>query len=416
MFLLDLAYIFLLIIALPFYLKIFFKKDYREQLKCRFSPDISPAQERRVWLHAVSVGEVKSLAGFVSQLEKSFKGDIVLSVTTPSGLKVAKMEFSGLKVINAPLDFSFTIKRFLKKIRPDIIILNELELWPNWITISKKAGIPIVLINGRISDSAFVKYRRFSFFLKPFFSRLEMVMIQGESYREKFIKLGVDPEKIKICGNIKADEAIGGLESIPLRSEIFKYLRAEKSSRKLILFASSHPEDEEFFLPLIKTLSKDFSIIIAPRHIDRIDKIEKSLKREDVKYSVWSKENIIDLKKSVVVFDKMGYLLNLMQIADIVFMGGSFNPKTGGHNLYEPAALGKKIIGGPCYNNFPDIGSTLVDNGVYSIVENHEEMVKLLKGIKKQNIKKVKSSGIKSVKNRTGATKCSIKEIKKLLK
>ncbi len=121
---LDLAYLILLIISLPFYLKVFFKKEYRAQIKGRFSPGVDFSQKKRVWLHAVSVGEVKSLSGFISQLGKSFNGEIVLSVTTPSGLKVAKKEFPGLTVINAPFDFSFTIKMFLKKIRHEVIILN----------------------------------------------------------------------------------------------------------------------------------------------------------------------------------------------------------------------------------------------------------------------------------------------------
>ena len=412
---LDLAYFFLLILALPFYLKVFFKKEYRKQIKGRFSPDLDPSEKKRMWLHAVSVGEVKSLSGFVSQLRKSFDGEIVLSVTTPSGLKVAKKEFPELKVINAPFDFSFTIKRFLKKIKPEVIVLNELELWPNWITVSGRAGVPIVLINGRISDSAFVKYERFSFLLKPFFRRMDRVMIQEDGYRERFVKLGVDPEKIKICGNIKADEAIKGVADISGKKEIYKYMKVRDPGRMIILLASSHPEDEQFFLPLIKTLLRDYSIIIAPRHITRTSEIGISMEREGIKFSIWSRKKIIDLKNEVMVFDKMGYLLNLMQIADIVFMGGSFSPKTGGHNLYEPAALGKKIVGGRFYNNFPDIGSALVESGNYSIVNEPDEFFSFLKKLNKKNIINTKKSGKEIVLEKKGAIRCLVKEIEKYL-
>ncbi len=413
MFFIDIIYLLALIIYLPFNLKLVLNLKYRKLIKRRFSPDIEPDNKGSIWIHAVSVGEVRSLGRFVSLLQKTDDRRIVLSVTTPSGFNEAKKIFKNIVVLNGPLDLSFVVKKFIAKIDPDIIILNELEIWPNWIFAANRKKIPVTVVNGRMSDKAFERYKLFSVVTKRFFRGIRLFLLQGENYRERFIKLGAKNSSIRICGNIKADEAIFAMKTVRESGEIFKMLGMGIKNKKILLFASTHKTDEVIFIPLIEELSNHYTIIIAPRHVDRIGEIKKELGKYNVSWVVGKKDSVGN--KVPIIFDKMGYLAELMSISDIVFMGGSFSSDIGGHNLYEPAILGKKIVGGPFHNNFPSIGEELIKNNAYTVVYDKGELFDILMSFinKRTNLscESAKSSVIKM----SGAIECSVKEVLKLI-
>jgi 3-deoxy-D-manno-octulosonic-acid transferase len=415
MLLFDFLYLLLIIISLPLWVKLLFKKEYRTILKHRLSPGIEQSGKKRIWIHAVSVGEVKSVRSLIEQLAKKYKQDIVLSVTTPAGFSFAEKEYKDINVnvINAPLDFSFTIKKFLKNIDPWILILNELEIWPNWILKTNKAKIPIVLINGRISDPAFKKYKTFKWFLKRFMYKIDLFLVQAEIYKEKFSQLDIPKERILVCGNIKADTAFAAAKTLPTDIEILNYLKiyGNKNNKKIITLASSHPEDEQVLLPVINKLREKYSFIIVPRHLKRTEDIERMLKNHGVSYARWSETERIDIDKDVLLFDEMGYLFHVLKISDIVFMGGTCSKKTGGHNLYEPAALGKLIVGGPHYNNFPDIGRELADRGVYKIMSDADRIAVTLLDMKNIDFENIKALAVDTVVSRRGSVECILKEI-----
>ena len=185
-------YIFIIILTLPFWTKYLFKKEYRTILKHRLSPNIKYSDKKRIWIHAVSVGEVRSLKNLIKKLKEKYKKkEIVLSVTTPTGCEFAKKQYKTIKIINAPIDFSFTIKKFIKNINPELLILNELEIWPNWISITNKRKIPTMLINGRISDASFKQYKRFNFLLKKILNKTDRFLVQAEIYKERFQQLKI---------------------------------------------------------------------------------------------------------------------------------------------------------------------------------------------------------------------------------
>ena len=415
MVLFDFIYSLFIVISIPLWIKFIFKRKYSSIFKRRISPDIKPGIKKRIWIHAVSVGEVKSIKNLIERLNTKFNKEIVLSVTTPSGYEFAKKEYSRIKVINAPFDLSFIIKKFIKKIDPEILILNELEIWPNWILITKKFKIPILLINGRISEIAFKKYKMFSFFLKQFFNKIDFFLVQAEIFKKRFVQLQISDQKIDVCGNIKADEAANALNNLPSEHEIFEFLKIKDNNKKIVTLASSHSSDEKMVIPEIKKLGSKFSFIIVPRHLGRVDEIEKTLKNQNIQYTTWSKTKKIDLAENVMIFDKMGYLFNLLRITDIVIMGGTFDKKIGGHNLYEPAALGKLIVGGPYYNNFPDIGRELSENGVYNIINSHDEFLQFFRNFNNFDLKRVQSEAFNSMMRRKGSTECILKEIQKLI-
>jgi len=416
MFIIDLLYFFMTILIIPFSPKYIFNKEYRKLIKNRLNTEDIPASKgKRFWLHAVSVGEVKSIKKLIDELSKINGTEIVLSVSTPTGYKIAKQEYKSIRVIMAPIDFSFVIKRFIKKISPDILILNELELWPNWISLMSKNKIPILLINGRISETAMTKYKKFKFILKFFFKKIDMFLLQAEIYKTRFLDLGVDEKKIKICGNIKADEAIHLAKNIPEESNIIKELKIIKRNKKIITLASTHIKDEQLLIPLIANLYKKYSFILVPRHPDRLESICKAMDSENIRYEIWTKAKAVDLKNKVLIFDKIGYLFNIQFISDIIIMGGTYDNKIGGHNLFEPAVLGKNIIGGPYYNNFPDIGYELKAKGIYRIAKNTEDIQNIINKIFNNNNTTVKEQAIKIINKRKGSIECIIKEIKQIV-
>ncbi len=417
----DFLYIIVLILTLPFWgAKVFLKKEYRQMISHRFRPDISPSAQKRLWIHAVSVGEVRSLRQLVEKLKNlhALKNmEIVLSVTTPTGYRCAKQEFPDIIVIPAPVDFSFTIRHFIKNINPCMLVLNELELWPNWVSILHRKKIPIILINGRMSTVAFARYRYGLFFMKHIFSKLHRYLVQAKLYKERFIALGIAPEKIMVCGNIKADEAFISQTNLPPEQEILDVLHIKTSGRPIVTIASSHAIDEQFLAPIIKHMSAAFFFIIVPRHLERVSAIEKLLAEHQVEFSTWSKIPADTQTSRTLIFDRMGYLFPVLKVTDIVFMGGTLDPKTGGHNLYEPAVLGKAILGGPHYNNFPDIGDELVQKGVYHIIHNQETCFLWLNQWLKGEINRatITTNAIHAVSCRRGSLECILKEIQLLI-
>lgn len=417
MLLFDVVYLIFLVLALPLWVKFLLKKEYRKILKHRLSPCINYSKEKRIWIHAVSVGEVRSLKYLVDQLKEKYKNkEIVLSVTTPAGYECAQKEYPDIPVINAPLDFSFAIKRFVKKINPQLMIFNELEIWPNWVLIFRRKQIPMLLINGRVSDLAFKRYKKGLFFLKFFFKRIDHYLVQAELYKKRFQELHIPGEKITVSGNIKADEACKGRAFLSSKQEIMEFLGIKPNGKKIVTAASTHQSDEQLIVPIINRLGKDFLFIIVPRHLTRLKEIEIMLKKHQVNYSVWSKTESAGIKPGkVLVFDKMGYLFHILKITDIVFMGGTLEQKIGGHNLYEPAALGKFIVGGPYYNNFPDIGKELAEKDVYKIVKNSHEFMQILVHYKNFDRKNISKNAVSTVSKRRGSIQCILKEIHRFI-
>ena len=411
----DVLYFLLVLILFPFWIRTVLKVDYRRILGRRLSPSVGPSVKKRIWLHAVSVGEVKSLKNLIFQLNRRFPGRIVLSVTTPTGFECATREYKDIEVINAPVDLTFVVRRFIRAINPGLLVLNELEIWPNWILMMKKSRVPILLVNGRISDAAFKQYRRFSFFFKRFFPLISDFILQAECYRSKFVQLGAPAEKVQVCGNIKADEAEKTSRSIPSRSEVLDHLNAEANGRKVITLASSHFSDEQVLIPVIKKFEKMFSFIIVPRHITRVHEIINKLIEEGISYKVWSAGKRVDLGREVLIFDRIGYLVNILSVSDVVLMGGTFDPKIGGHNLYEPAILGKPVVGGPFYNNFPDIGEELVEKGVYRPVGDSRELEEMFERLNDFYPADIEHAAIEAVIKRKGSTECILNRIQDLV-
>lgn len=412
---LDIGYVILLVLSLPLWIRFLIKKKYRKLIKYRFSPQGNYPKTGNLWIHAVSVGEVKSLKHLINRLLETDK-DIILSVTTPSGYEYARKTHREIQVINAPLDFSFVIKRFLKILNPSLLILNELEIWPNWLSIMKKNRIPTVVINGRMSESAFRKYRRYRWLIKKYFHMIDHYFLQSDVHKERFMAFDLPESRIQVCGNIKADEAFSLKQSLPPQTEIRNHLKLDSFSKRTVVLASTHTADEGVVLPILPSLQNNYNFIVVPRHPERARQIGKKLDKLGLDHTVWSRAARINLDETILIFDRIGYLFHILALADLVFMGGTFQKKTGGHNLYEPAIHGKAILGGSCFNNFSDIGAELVKKGVYRVIRDGPDFKSALEELEGLDLQEIGHLALKTVLEKRGSVECILNRLQSLIR
>ncbi|GAB4408334.1 MAG: 3-deoxy-D-manno-octulosonic acid transferase [Thermodesulfovibrionales bacterium] len=357
LFLYSLLYSIVMAILLPFQYAKRPRKLRRRWLREKFgmiNRTLPSSGEGRllIWVHAVSVGEVISAAPLIRELKDRYPSvRVVLSTITDTGQKVAHERLSDIAdMIYLPLDLPFSVRRLLRKIRPDIFITIETELWPNIFRILKKKGIPILVMNGRLSERSFDGYRKIRFFMKGVVRCVDLFGMQDRIYADRIVGLGADKDRVEVIGNFKFD--IRPPEKIPEWTGLLKW--------PVILAGSTHEGEEELILSVFERLRIDFpglNLIIAPRHPERFKRVEDLIKRKGLEYVKRSELNssLVTRHSSLVIFlDVIGELASVYGAADVAIIGGSFI-EHGGHNPLEPAFWGKPIICGPHMENFPFI-------------------------------------------------------------
>ena len=315
---------------------------------------------RPIWIHAVSVGEVLAVKNFTQKLHEKFPDKkIVLSTTTKTGNATANKVISGdILKFYFPLDFSFIVKKVIDAINPCCFVVMETELWPNLISVLSKRNIPIILINGRISDKSFKGYKRIKFLFGSILKKINIFCMQTARDAERIETLGACNSKIKVTGNMKFD-----VEILPGLGCLKKNLGLEEPS-KLIIAGSTHPGEEEVVLAAYKDLLKSFSdleLLIAPRHAERSKTIKKLSEKYGFKTRFLSERRRPKPKNTVLILDTLGCLGRLYSLSELVFIGGSL-VKKGGHNLVEPAIYGKPIVFGPYMSNFRSMAKLFLEN------------------------------------------------------
>lgn len=321
---------------------------------------------RPIWIHAVSVGEVLAARQLVGQLKARFpERKIILSTFTSTGREVARQRVAGADiVIFLPLDHSWIVRRALTVFDPSILILLETEIWPNLIQLSCRRGIPTLLLSGRISPRSF----RYYFFLRWFFSQVVKhftgMGMQSKGDAERMIRLGADPKRIWITGNLKldSDKAGRGQERIGHRD----LLPQGREPRRILVAGSTHRGEEEVLLDAFLSLKSKFPdlvMVLAPRHPQRFAEVERLLRKRQVGYGKRSRMNGRAAEVPDVVFlDTLGELATFYSAADIAFVGGSL-VDAGGHNVMEPASFRKPILFGPYMTNFAEIAEEMKRSG-----------------------------------------------------
>jgi 3-deoxy-D-manno-octulosonic-acid transferase len=337
-------------------------------------------ERQRIWVHAVSVGEVK-LARVIARVLQERKGDfsLVVSTTTPTGRKTASKEMPRDSIIvYNPLDLWWCVKRSLQKISPDLFIGLETEIWPNLLWACKELNIPAVLINGRISVRSIDYYRRLRFLMKDVLSVYTLLSMISRADAERILSMGAARNKIVVTGNAKYDLLID--EARPELSDRIRRVYKIKGKRPVFIAGSTRGGEEEIILDVfIKLLEKypDAILIVVPRHIERSKSIASLIRSRNLEYCLRSSlDNVTkrDGETSVILVDKIGELFGLYSLGSVIFCGASLVP-LGGQNVLEAAVWGKPVMYGPWMENFPEATALLEGVGAGLRVRDGHELL-----------------------------------------
>ena len=349
------------ILVLPVLIILSFKQKYKISLPARFFlKNNTPFKSKGIWFHACSLGEVNSLKTVFKELKDE---NINLSVITGTGYKSAK-EVNGLHVRFLP--FELFLPFWIKKQKT--LVVTEAELWPLLFIVSKLKGTKTVLINARVSDNSYESYKKFAWFYRWIFASIDEVFAQSEVDKSRLEELGA--KCVVVNGNIKTF-------SKPIVTKEYK-----KPKKKVIVMASSHEGEEQILLESLN-LQKDEMLIVVPRHPERFESVNRLLKEFSKSRNLSYAKLSDDLKTDIVLCDKMGELVNLFAIANVVLLCGSFKDGIGGHNPLEPAFFGCKIVSGRY---------TFNQKALFSLVENIE--VCSIDELKNINFEEIKPSKV----------------------
>lgn len=324
-----------------------FRRLARERLGVALPPRGARA---RVLVHGVSVGEVKAAQSLVRELERTRPDlEIVVCTTTDTGVEVARKTYPGLAVVRFPLDFGPLVRRFLARVDPACVVLVELEVWPNFLRECNRRGVPLAVVNGRITERSFARYQRASALL-PAFDRLSLMLAQDDEYARRFGELCQARERIRVSGNIKID----GLKTGRARAgaELAALLGAPEGG-VCIVAGSTHDPEEALVCRAVLAAAPAARLVLVPRHPERAAQVEKA-----VAEVCGGAQRLTQLRAGLrpdprlpAIVDTIGELEAVYALADIVVVGGSFVPH-GGQNLLEPAAQERAVVHGPHMWNF----------------------------------------------------------------
>ncbi len=328
----------------------------------------NPPGVRDLWFHAASVGEVVAISPLVEKyLNANPEGNVLLTVMTQTGVKKAKSLLGeSVTVRRFPLDSPKYLKNLLDMGRPRALIIVETELWPNMILEASKRKIPLILVNGRMQSRSFTAYKLFRREVGSLLNKFELLLLQTEVDKKRFVRLGAPEERIRVMGSLKYD--VEPLREIRLNKEDLGY----GVDDVIMIFGSIRSKEENFVIETILRLKehRDLKFILAPRHLIRAKAIGMKLKRKGISFVERTKNQ--GKAERVLVLDTVGELVDFYSICDIAFVGGSLAPY-GGHNLLEPASLGKPVIFGKYTFNTDDAAHGLVrSGGGIQINEPHE--------------------------------------------
>ncbi|MFA4917037.1 MAG: 3-deoxy-D-manno-octulosonic acid transferase [Syntrophales bacterium] len=377
------------LLAVPYYLaKMILTGKYRKSLGQKFgfiSPDLifRMKGKPRIWVHAVSVGEVTAAAPVIISLRELFpEACIVLSTSTETGQEMARRIVPiATSYIYYPLDIPYVVRKVISLVKPDIFIPTETELWPNFIRTCRKLDVRIVMINGRISPRSFRRYSMTRFFWKGILNDIEEIGVISEVDAQRVKLLGTPPSRIHVLGNAKYDSLAANV-SPSMQSDIGRRLHITPGENVLVA-GSTHEGEEKIVLWVYEQLLltyPDFKLIIVVRHVERGQEVLALVKKMGFGDSILMTEIISGkehLNERVIVIDVIGELFKVYSLATVVFCGGSLVQK-GGQNILEPAAWGKVIFYGPSMEDFSEEKALLEQTGAGITIHNGRE---LLKGI-----------------------------------
>ncbi len=298
-----------------------------------------------IWVHAVSLGEVRGVAPLLKELRAH--GYILLSTMTHTGYEEAKRQKIADQVIYLPLDLPYLIRPFVRHWRPNLVLLMETDFWYHFLDESLRCGAKLFLVNGKISSRSFHRYYRWRFLVAPLLGKFTHYYLQDELYAQRFQTLGLSPANMTVTGNLKL------ARGTPPRCD----LPDSPPSTLVVALGSTHPPEEELWLRALRGL--DVHVYLAPRHPERFAEVAAMLESLHIRYGRISKGDTF-LSHPVLLVDQMGILCDCYQKSHVAFVGGTLTAHVGGHNLVEPSFYGIPVLYGPHTWGQPDLHTLLV--------------------------------------------------------
>jgi len=390
--LLNGVYLTLILIALPWLVWAALKHGkYREGFGEKLFGLVPCREGTRdcVWLHAVSVGEVNLLATTLDEFKRRSPDlELVISTTTKAGYDLARRKYADHTVFYCPLDLSWAVRSAMRRLRPNLLVLAELELWPNLIQAAKQSGAAVAIINGRMGDKSFRGYHRLRWLVGPVLRQLDVIAAQNEEIAERFRQCGAESTQVVTTGSLKFDGAQtnrANAKTCELRS-----LAGFEDDAIVLLAGSTQEPEEAYALEIFQTLVEhhpNLRLILVPRHPQRFEEVAKLLDSADVEWQRRSKleqtppNNRVNTQSPsprILLVDTVGELGAWWGTATIGFVGGTFGAR-GGQNMLEPAAYGVATCFGPNTWNFRDIVAQLRAAEGIKVVQNYEELLQFVR-------------------------------------
>jgi 3-deoxy-D-manno-octulosonic-acid transferase len=381
-YLLNLAYVTAIFLAFPWLLYQRLRHGkYRDGFRAKFVGDIPPraGDKSCLWLHAVSVGEVNLLEPILKRWESLHPDwEIVISTTTQTGYMLARKKYVPRMVVYYPLDFTWAVRRAMRRIRPTLLVLTELELWPNLIAAAKQHGVKIAVVNGRLGEKSFRGYRRVKWLVQRVLKHIDLIAVQNDEYAERFLALGAAPESVQVTGSVKFDGARTNRHS----SEVQDLARLASIVEDDIVFLAGSTQDpeESLAISVFEKLSAEFprlKLVLVPRHPERFNEVAILLDRHGLSYQrrscLSTRPEPRNASCRVLLVDAVGELGNWWGTAQIAFVGGSLTNR-GGQNMIEPAAYGCAVSFGPNTWNFRDTVTQFLSRDAAIVVCNGQEL------------------------------------------
>lgn len=331
-----------------------------------------------VWLHGVSVGEVQLLKPILESLRQKYPDMFfVVSTTTQSGMDLAKKLYPIESLFYFPFDFTWSVNRCLAKIRPQLIVLGELELWPNLIESATRQKIPIAVVNARLSERSFRGYQKFDWLTKHMFGKLHLVAAQDATYADRFIRCGVPTAHVRVTGATKFDNVT--FDRHCEQVERLRTLVGLDATHQIWIVGSTQSPEEATACRAFTELNDSYPnlrLIVVPRHPERFEEVFRELEQLGVNplRRSLTKGSVSAKDWRVLLVDSVGELRWWWGLADVAIVGGSFGSR-GGQNMIEPAAYGANVAFGPNTSNFRDICAILLDGGGAQRIDGLEQIL-----------------------------------------
>ena len=408
-----------LVLTLPWWIfQLLRSSKYRAGLRERlgFVPERlrKAAKPGSVWVHAVSVGEVLAVTNLVRELQQANpENPVFVSTTTLTGQYLARGRFGENNAFFLPLDSGISLRPYLNALRPGLLVLAETEFWPNLLHLMKKRGASIAVVNARVSDRSFPRYRRFRWFFSRVLAPVDLFMAQTEDDARRLIAIGAPSDRVHVSGNLKFDVRPSGNTTI-----VEDLRRVLPSAAPVIVCGSTSEGEEEVLLKAFQDCLRQSPaavMVLAPRHPERFDKVAElisSLQIPLLRRSSWNGSRAIS---GVFLLDSVGELASVYALASVAFVGGSLFP-VGGHNILEPAQHGVAIMTGPYTFNFREIIRIFVHNDALKAVTPQNLSQELLALLQNEPARKLLGSRARELFNRySGATHKTFQALQPLL-